>query len=514
MTSSTLVQIFAWRYAIHDAISALSVGDVFAPRRRPRAQHQLDRYVSHLAIAVVRTLTPYVESIRNASASLAYNLLSWYQNNQSTTAEVAVGTLPAPLYWWEAGAVWGGMIDYWAYTNDTSYVLTVQQALLAQVGPDNNYMPPAYYPSLGNDDQAFWALAVLSAIEYEFPVPEGNSSTVWLDLAEAVFNTQWPRWDTTSCGGGLKWQIFQSNAGWDYKNSISNGGFFQIAARLVHYTGNATYLDWAEKTWDWMEAVGLIDARYNVFDGTNDLLNCSELDHTLWTYNPSMLLYGSAMLYNYTNGSQLWENRTTGLLANCANNFFTPYSNATNIMYEPSCEPQGNCNADQFSFKAYLARWMAKSSIVAPYITSAIRTLLEISAQAAAQVCTSGTDGTACGQKWYVGGYDGSFGVGQQLSALETVQALLLLSGDTNGTRRYPATQGSVHLQVSQPSSTFSIPPRTSSTGAAATQSTTPKSAAGVGGRLDIGPTSMWVVALTLCACVMLGGGLLDLGIR
>jgi len=163
-------------------------------------------------------------SIRDASAMLAYNLMSYYQNNQSSTAVTAIGTLPAPLYWWEAGAVWGGMIDYWAYTNDTSYVHTVQQALLAQVGPKDDYMMPAYYPSLGNDDQAFWAIAALSAAEYGFPAPSGSSSTVWLDLAEAVFNTQQSRWDTFSCNGGLKWQIFTSNAGYDYKNSISNGG--------------------------------------------------------------------------------------------------------------------------------------------------------------------------------------------------------------------------------------------------------------------------------------------------
>jgi len=58
-------------------------------------------------------LTNHEESIRNASATIAYGLMSWYTNNQSTTAPTAVGTMPEPLYWWEAGAVWGGMVDYW-----------------------------------------------------------------------------------------------------------------------------------------------------------------------------------------------------------------------------------------------------------------------------------------------------------------------------------------------------------------------------------------------------------------
>lgn len=92
-------------------------------------------------------------SIRNASRSLAFGLQSFYQNNVSNTAATAIGTLPAPLYWWQAGAMWGSMVDYWAYTNDSSYNAVITQALLAQVGPDWNYMPPAYYASLGNDDQ-------------------------------------------------------------------------------------------------------------------------------------------------------------------------------------------------------------------------------------------------------------------------------------------------------------------------------------------------------------------------
>ena len=82
-------------------------------------------------------------------------------------------------------------------------------------------MPPAYYPSLGNDDQAFWAIAALNAAEYGFPVPPGNASTIWVDLAEAVFNTMVPRWYSANCSGGLQWQVFPSNPGWGYKNSIS-----------------------------------------------------------------------------------------------------------------------------------------------------------------------------------------------------------------------------------------------------------------------------------------------------
>jgi len=398
-------------------------------------------------------------SIRNASTALAYNLMSWYQNNQSSTAVTAVGTFPAPLYWWEAGAIWGGMIDYWAYTNDTSYNPTITQALLAQVGPDNNYMPPAYYSSLGNDDQAFWAFTVLTAVEYGLPETNSTGAPTWLSLAEAVFNTMVPRWDTTTCGGGLKWQIFSYNAGYDYKNSISNGGFFQISARLARYTGNQTYLDWAEKIWDWSTGIGLIDANYNVFDGSDDTLNCTELDHQSWSYEPSVYLYGAATLYNYTNASDLWANRTAGLLESSNRTFFSPYKNASNIMFEPECEPANTCNYDQYSFKAYMARWLGKTAVVAPFTREAIQNMLVPSAEAAAQSCSGGTDGVTCGVKWYVGGYDGGYGPGQQLSGLEVVQALL---ADGAPDLR---TDGQVKIELA-PTTTLALPTTATSTAA------------------------------------------------
>lgn len=61
--------------------------------------------------------------------------------------------------------------------------------------------------SLGNDDQAFWGMAAMSAAEVKFPNPPDDQPQ-WLALAQAVVNSQIPRWDDTSCGGGLKWYVF------------------------------------------------------------------------------------------------------------------------------------------------------------------------------------------------------------------------------------------------------------------------------------------------------------------
>lgn len=93
-------------------------------------------------------------------------------------------------------------------------------------------------------------------------------------------------------------------------------------------------------------------------------------------------------------------------------------------MYE-FCEKPGNCNVDQRSFKAYLARWMAATTVRAPFTYNALMPLLNASAVAAVNTCTGGPDGNSCGLQWTTGAFDGSLGVGEQMSVLEVVQSLL-----------------------------------------------------------------------------------------
>lgn len=107
------------------------------------------------------------------------------------------------------------LIHYWVYTGDDQYNDLITTALLAQTGSNNDYMPIEQTRTEGNDDQGFWAFAVMSAAEFNFPNPPSNKPQ-WLALAQAVFNVQAQRWDK-NCGGGLRWQIVPFNNGFDYK---------------------------------------------------------------------------------------------------------------------------------------------------------------------------------------------------------------------------------------------------------------------------------------------------------
>ena len=145
----------------------------------------------------------------------------------------------------------------------------------------------------------------MAAAEKKFPDPPADQPQ-WLALAQAVFNSQTRRWDNATCNGGLRWQIFTFNNGYDYKNTISNGCFFQLGARLARYTDNNTYAIWAERAFDWTKKAGLMDNDYRFFDGVDVVQDggaCTKIDPVQWSYNVGTFLAGAAYMYNYVSFS-------------------------------------------------------------------------------------------------------------------------------------------------------------------------------------------------------------------
>lgn len=358
-----------------------------------------------------------------------------YHNPESTAGQF---NQPKPWYWWLSGSAWTALIDYTTYTGDPQYVTDIHTSLAANLGSNYDFVAPGQSGWEANDDQVYWVYAALSAMEYDFPAlpcqqsannTVGNCANSWYAISVHAFEDFVRRWqiDDTTCGGGLKWQYDPSANGWNYKNSVSNGGFFQTAARLARYSGNATYGEWAARVWDWTVEVGLIDVNYNVFDGSSDAndLNCSEINHDLWSYNVATYLHGAANMYAYTGNNSIWENIVHGLLDSANSTFFHGFANGSGVAYEQMCEPDASCNTDQASFKGSLANWMARTTVLVPSTQQQVMGLLKTSAQAAAQSCSGDGNGT-CGLKWYVNGYDGNPGFGQELSALDVVQSLLI----------------------------------------------------------------------------------------
>ncbi|KAH6611248.1 family 76 glycoside hydrolase [Trichoderma cornu-damae] len=364
-------------------------------------------------------------SIRSAASTIAYGLMKFYTGNN--TGDVP-GNLPDPYYWWEAGAMFGTMIDYWHMTQDSTYNDVTIQAMLHQAGADGSFMPTNQTLTEGNDDQGFWAMAAMSAAENVFPNPPSDQPQ-WLAMAQAVFNQYVSRWDP-NCGGGLRWQIFQWNKGYDYKNSVANGCFFNIAARLARYTGNQTYADWAAKVWAWEQSAGLIGGNFEIFDGVTILTNdtCSLTDSNQWSYNAGLYMHGAAAMYNFTNNAT-WKTTLDGIITESQSKF-----SSSGVVFEQFCEPRGFCSVDQSTFKGYLLRSIASTIKLAPYTVQSLIPLIGNSATAAASVCTGpasatfkGITGTGCGFAWLpLGTYDGKNGVGSQMNALDAVMYTLV----------------------------------------------------------------------------------------
>lgn len=354
--------------------------------------------------------------------------------------------------------MWGALIDYWHYTGDMSYVNTTTESLLFQTGPRNNYMPPNWTASLGNDDQAFWALSTMAAAEVRFPDPPEDDLRQWLALTQAVFNTQaHPDRHDNTCNGGLRWQIPPSNNGYNYKNSgstplyiqcnpaltrssaIANACFFNIGARLARYTSNTTYYSWAYDTYDWLKKVQYIDAEYNVYDGAHVYHNCTDINKAQFSYNAGMLLQGAAFMYNWTSSqtdnttlsdqeAAYWESEVRGLMNGTLRVFFPD-----GIAHEPACEDVGTCTSDMLSFKGYVARWMAVTAQLAPFTRPSIMPALRSSAEAAVRTCTGGDNGRMCGFKWHQSEWDGTTGAGHQMNVLAAMTSLLMTDNEITG---------------------------------------------------------------------------------
>ncbi|KAF2621058.1 glycoside hydrolase family 76 protein [Macroventuria anomochaeta] len=362
------------------------------------------------------------DSIKSAAKVLASGIVAFY--DETLNEDLIPGLFPHPYYWWESGLAFNALVDYYGLTNDSEYNSRISEALQHQLGDYDAFMPANQTKVLGNDDQSFWGLASLSAHEVQLPAPASGS---WLEFAKNVFDTQTSRWDTHSCDGGLKWQIFTFNDGYNYKNAASNGQLFLLAARLADQTGNATYAEWANKIYNWTTEVGLVSADQHVYDGTDDRQNCSAVNHIQWTNNHAEFTEGAALMYKASNGSQKWTDIVTGFVK--ASSTFTGDGGA---LIEAACEKNGKCDIDQRAFKGIAVRSFGRAAQVAPIVADSIHAMLNASAKGAAKNCESGGDNVVCGLSWssssngtseQATAADGN--LGEVLNALQAIQALL-----------------------------------------------------------------------------------------
>ncbi|KAF2435582.1 glycoside hydrolase [Tothia fuscella] len=345
-------------------------------------------------------------AIKSSAQSVADRLNSTYA---TTFSGSDASLIRVNSTWWDYGAITGSLIDYWALTGDSSFNPQVQKAILSQAKGSLTFVPSARQSKASFSDQAIWALAALSAYEQKFPA---GASESYLLMATSVFDQQAERWDNTTCDGGFNSTITQTMFPQGQKDALSVGSFFQLAARLAFNTQNNTYVQWADRAYNWAVKVGIVNERsYDVYEGTEAVSNCSPetLSHTQWSVNAATFLYGSALLYNVTY-TQTWISRTQGSFTSLNNSFFPK-----GVVREPVCD-SSSCTTSRRTYNAMLMRWLARTAISAPFLTATIQSMMDQSAESVIRGC----DGdTTCS-------VDGKTGLSEQLIALDAVLALLV----------------------------------------------------------------------------------------
>lgn len=273
-------------------------------------------------------------------------------------------------WWWESAIVTDAFLTYGLLTGDTQYEEAARDTLTSQAGPANDFMNPEL--ATGNDDQAWWALAALTA---------GKKTPAFVSATQNVFAAQKKRWQGATCGGGLKWGIVEGGHGWNYRSTITQGLFALLSAELEKGTPDADVSSWAARAYDWAVASGLIDAEFNVLDGLGDQktggrMGCEAPVTARWSYNAGIFLQAAAVIAAST-GNKTWVDHTDGLLTAAIRNFVQ-----NGQLYEPNCQSRGSCNADQQSFRGILARCLGSTAVLMPGLKDEIVGVLDSAARA------------------------------------------------------------------------------------------------------------------------------------
>lgn len=251
-------------------------------------------------------------------------LQQWY--NQSSGIWNGIG-------WWNSANALETLIDYSSRTGVSSYKSAVSNTF--DKNNRKKFLNNFY------DDEGWWALTWIQAFDL-------LQDTAYLQAAETIFADMAGGWDSSTCKGGIWWSKDRK-----YKNAIANELFFTIAIRLHQRTtdtagpgGKMSYLEWANRSWNWFLASGMINATHLVNDGLDG--SCKNNGQTTWTYNQGVILGGLVDMYKVT-GDAAYLSQAEAI----ADAAISTLVNANGILVEP-CEP--DCGNDGPQFKGIFMR--------------------------------------------------------------------------------------------------------------------------------------------------------------
>jgi predicted alpha-1,6-mannanase (GH76 family) len=246
--------------------------------------------------------------------------------------DVATGLFPS-TGWWNAANALTALIDYSLITQSTAYVGDIVNTF--DKNKTSNFLNDYY------DDEGWWALAWIRAYDL-------THQAQYLDAAKTIFNDMSGGWDGT-CNGGIWWSKAKT-----YKNAIANELFLEVSVRLHQRTpgdnGAGSFLEWAQREWQWFNNSGMINGDNLVNDGLTS--GCVNNGQTAWTYNQGVLIGGLVDLASVSG-----DNSLVARASAIAQASMTKLVDGNGVLREP-CEP--SCGGDGPQFKGVLMRHLGE----------------------------------------------------------------------------------------------------------------------------------------------------------
>jgi hypothetical protein len=151
-----------------------------------------------------------------------------------------------------------------------------------------------------------------------------------LASAEAVMAFEIAGWDASSeraCPGGIPFSNAAENTD---RNTVTTAPAAELAAQLYRISGNAQYLQFAQKAYEWVRRCLLTPAGLYA----DHISPTGVVEPMLWSYNQGTMIGAGALLYEATgNSGYLYDARQT---ARAALAYFTPARLASEIPFFPA----------------------------------------------------------------------------------------------------------------------------------------------------------------------------------
>ncbi|RMI46036.1 glycoside hydrolase family 76 protein [Streptomyces triticirhizae] len=324
---------------------------------------------------------------------------TWNADNPANAAATALMTLYDldnglfQNHWWVGANATTAIIQNIQATGMRSYEYAIAHTHDSQLDAHDGQFRNEYL-----DDTGWWGLAWVAAYDV-------TGDERYLETAQADAEWMNDYW-TDLCGGGVQWKVDNP-----YKNAVTNELFIQLNAALHNrLSGDNPYLERAEAGWAWLSGSGMINDEGLINDGLDADAGCVNNGQTTWTYNQGIILGALAELSTATGDAGLLDEARA--LADASTN--APGLHQDGVLTEP-CEP--DCGADGPSFKGAYARGLGALNDAlpdAPYSDY-------LRAQADAAYTSARTPLDMYDLSWR--GLAGSYGVGQQHSALDLLNA-------------------------------------------------------------------------------------------